>query len=78
MVKVKHLELDGYKGWKTVRVEDITLPEFTIPAVIQHIIDNDDVEGNDPPRKSEFSLSCKGQVINRMNEENGEQFILIG
>lgn len=75
MVKVKQLEMDGYRGWKTVKIHDIELPEFTVDAVIKYLTDDDE---DYPPSKRDFTVTCKGQVINYMGEELGQQFILIG
>lgn len=76
-VRVKRVELDGYRGWKAVSQSDIYLTEFTIDELVKYITETQD-QRNDPPRKSEFKATCKGQVINQLHEEGGELFILIG
>lgn len=76
-VRVRRVELDGYRNWKAVKQSDIYLCEFSIPELVKYITETQD-QRNDPPRKSEFKATCKGQVINHMHEEGGELFLLIG
>ena len=75
-VRVKRVKFDGYRGWKATKQSDIYLCEFSIPELVKYITETQD-QRNDPPRKSEFKATCKGQVINWLNEEDGELFILI-
>ena len=76
MVKVKHIRLDGYSDWKARKVTNITLPVFSVEEVIKYITRTQD-QRNDPPLKREFKTTCQGQVINHMNEEDGELFVLV-
>ena len=75
-VRVRRVKLNGYNDWKASKVSDIYLTEFSIPEIAKYIAETQD-QRNDPPLRSEFRATCKGQVINRMNEEDGELFILI-